>query len=231
MKTGLIAIVQARLSSTRLPGKVLMPFAAGTVLSTLISRLSKSKALNQIIVATSSEASDDSLANYVNKMGWALFRGPLNNVHDRFRRIIQAHKEETIVRITADCPLVCASLLDDMYRVYTEQSLDFLSNSHPLGIVRGFDLEIFSRASFLKIEPNTLNNYQREHVTPYFYTAHGLKTSLINYKFQPNISSNNYSIDTMSDYYFLRAMETKHQISSLCFSQIMQTLGVAWSVS
>lgn len=225
MERTCLVVVQARLSSTRLPGKVLKPFSNGTILSTLMGRLKKSNSISRIVVATSTEQSDNELARYIKSMGWELFRGPLENVFERFAQVIELANEDHVLRVTADCPLVCGGSIDEMVGIMKSNSLDFVSNSHSFGIAKGFDLELFTSRAFKSIDSISLSSYEREHVTPFFYKSGTFHKKLLCYRFEPDISALNLSVDTFSDYLALVELEKQHRLTELNFHQIMKALG------
>jgi spore coat polysaccharide biosynthesis protein SpsF (cytidylyltransferase family) len=130
----LTVVVQARLSSTRLPEKVLLPFGQSTVLECLVNRVRRAKSVSRIIVATSNESSDDKLADFIIAKDIAeLYRGSLQNVFSRYQEIAMSIESKYFLRITADCPLVCPDLIDAMLIKTKNQDIDFCSNSHEGG--------------------------------------------------------------------------------------------------
>ena len=112
MEEEVLAIIQARTNSTRLPGKVLRTINGKTLLETLLSRLSLSKTIDKIIVAIPENKKDDTLAEKINCLGYQIFRGSENNVLERFYNAARTYPASTIVRITADCPLIDPNIVD-----------------------------------------------------------------------------------------------------------------------
>jgi len=169
MKT--LAIIQARMSSTRLPGKVLMPVADTPMILYQLERISRCNSLDQIILATSSNADDDILDSTVRAAGFPVFRGSLNDVLERFRDCADSEHADTVVRLTGDCPLTDPKLIDELVGEFYREDWDYLANcavGDQLSVPDGFDAEVF-RAELLKRaarEANLLS--EREHVTPWF---------------------------------------------------------------
>lgn len=213
------------MSSSRLPGKVLLPFGGSTVLQTIIERLSKSNRISNIVIATSVESSDDVLSKYVldNSLG-ELFRGSLNDVFSRYKSLSMVAKEDYILRVTGDCPLVCHTLIDTYADKIDKSRVDFASNTHSLGIIKGFDLEFIRRQCFFSQNSEQLTLYDNEHVTPVFYRD----TKVSKYLFeQPEARSYkhlNLSIDTEGIYNFLNKLESDFGISTKTYSEILTIL-------
>ena len=168
-----LAIVQARMSSSRLPGKVIKEICGIPMIIFLLNRLKHSKNIDKIVLATSEDQTDDVLDDIVTKYGYSVFRGDLNNVLNRFYKCSLKYKPKNIVRITGDCPFVDPILVDELIKNFETGEWDFLSNcalSNELSVPDGFDLEIF-KASLLKnaIKEAKLPS-EKEHVTPWFRT-------------------------------------------------------------
>ena len=163
----IIALVQARMSSTRLPGKVLKPILKIPLIEILLSRLSKSNELDEIIVATSENHQDDELQSFVEALGYRCTRGSEKNVLNRFFKAAKLVKADVIVRITADCPVVDAELVDECIKKYKDSKVDYVSNTTPPTYPDGLDVEVFSFASIERANNETNLDYDKEHVTPY----------------------------------------------------------------
>lgn len=164
-------IIQARLGSTRLPGKVLQALQNDlSSIDIIIKRLYRSKKVNRIIVATTTNKEDDKLCTHVTSLhrNVQVVRGPQEDVLGRFCIAASDLDENTpIIRITADCPLVDPALLDEMLAVFIEKNLDYLSNTISPTFPDGFDIEIFKYSKLKEADANTVKQYDREHVTPY----------------------------------------------------------------
>ena len=169
MKT--LAIIQARTSSTRLPGKVLEVIGGLPMIIYQLQRVSRSSEVDKVVVATSDHTSDDELASLVEKAGYPVFRGDLDDVLSRFHACCQVENPSAVVRLTGDCPLTDPSLVDELVKEFFAGSWDYLANcadESNLSVPDGFDVEIF-RADLLRraiLEAKLPS--EREHVTPWF---------------------------------------------------------------
>jgi spore coat polysaccharide biosynthesis protein SpsF len=225
VKQDLTVIVQARMSSTRLPKKVLLPFGQSTVLECLVDRVRRANSVSRIIIATSNERSDDWLADFITTKNFAeLYRGSLQNVFSRYQEIAKQIESKYFIRITADCPLVCPNTIDAMLHETKHLNTDFCSNSHKEGIIKGFDLELFSRDLILSIDSEQLSSYDLEHVTPIMYQAKKESVHLIKYNLEPYMRDLNLSIDTKRDYELLQKLEFDFQVSAMSYAEIMETV-------
>ena len=162
-----IAIVQARMNSSRLRGKVLKKIGPLTCIELLLKRLSKSKLINKIIVATSTNPQDNILYNKLSEMGVECFRGEEQNVLKRFVDLLRNTNATNIIRITGDCPLIDPLLVDKIIKAFLERNVDYGSNVNPPTFPDGMDVEIFSRHCIEKINDISLSKYHLEHVTSY----------------------------------------------------------------
>ncbi len=163
----IVAIVQARLGSTRLPNKVMASLQETPLIEFLINRLSKSHLINKIVVATSTNPINDPLASFIENLGYQVIRGSEDDVLQRFIDAANAASADVVVRITGDCPLVDPQLVDDLVREFLHAQVDYLSNTNPPTYPDGFDIEVFS-ANSLKIAGKLATAiFDREHVTPF----------------------------------------------------------------
>lgn len=170
-----VAIIQARMRSTRLPGKVLKELCGRTVLAHDIQRVQAARLVDQVVVATSDLAADDPVAREAEKAGAAVFRGSEADVLSRYHGAAEEFQAGVIVRVTSDCPLFDPELLDAMLAVFlaaleTETPYDYFSNTlnqrtYPVGL----DAEIFTRQALETAHRDGRQPFEREHVTPYLY--------------------------------------------------------------
>jgi spore coat polysaccharide biosynthesis protein SpsF len=171
MKTGII--IQARMGSSRLPGKVLMQIEGKTVLEHIYLRLKQIKSVDQIILATSTFAADDAIVRLCENLNLSYFRGSEDNVLERYFYAALNFDLEYIVRVTGDCPLIDPKIIDKMLDNYFELMPDILTNAglteNHRTFPRGLDAEIFSIKVLREAFHLASQNYQREHVTPYIY--------------------------------------------------------------
>lgn len=166
-----LAIVQARTSSSRLPGKVLTQIGAKPMVLYQLERLKRCTRVDRLVLATSDDISDDILADVVSSAGFAVFRGDLEDVLERFRACSVEENASTVVRLTGDCPLSDPALIDELIEAFTDGGWDYLANcadEKHLSVPDGFDVEVF-RAELLECAAReALLPSEREHVTPWF---------------------------------------------------------------
>ncbi len=165
MKT--VAIVQARMGSTRLPDKVMKPIGGVPMIELLLTRLARARELDQIVVATSVDARNEPLADCVRRLGFACVQGDEQDVMARYLQAARAHQADVVVRITGDCPLVDPELVDHMVRGYRAAGVDYYSNVAPPSYPDGLDIEVFSLRALEQASEQTDAAFDHEHVTPY----------------------------------------------------------------
>jgi spore coat polysaccharide biosynthesis protein SpsF len=195
------AIIQARMSSTRLPGKVLKIIDNQTILDHIITRLSKSKIITKIIINTSSDSSDDPIVKFALDKGIDYYRGSLNDVLNRYYNCAKKFNSKHIVRITADCPLIDAQLIDCASKIYFNELYDLygLGGQFPDGL----DFTIFNFNLLEKANSEASLNSEREHVCLYME-----KTSNNQSAFKPfvNCEKIRFTVDQNEDILFLEKM-------------------------
>jgi spore coat polysaccharide biosynthesis protein SpsF len=205
-----VAIVQARMGSTRLPGKVLMDLGGKTVLERVVQRLRRSKLTLQIAVATTASEADDALALECRRIGALCFRGSELDVLDRYYRAAQEFEAETIVRTTADCPLIDPEIVDQTIDVFRKEHADYAANDVPQTFPRGLDVEVFTMSSLERAWYEAREPYQREHVTPYFY-EHPEMFRIATFLGEPDSARYRWTLDTQDDLILLRAIYLRFQ--------------------
>ncbi len=168
-----LALVQARMSSKRLPGKVIKKVDGEPLIIFLLKRLLHSKKINQIVLVTSSDKSDDELSNIIIENGFKVFRGSLNNVLSRFNDCALIYKAKNIIRITGDCPLIDPFIVDELVTEFEKGDWDYLTNCSDefnLSVPDGFDTEVFKSSVLKMANMNAKLASEREHVTPWLKT-------------------------------------------------------------
>jgi spore coat polysaccharide biosynthesis protein SpsF len=163
------AIVQARMSSGRLPGKSLRPLCGKPMLQYVLERLARAESLAETVVATSNEAADDAIAGFCERFGCPCFRGSLENVADRFLQAALAHRFGAFVRVSADSPLLDQRLIARALAVFANEDADLATNVFPRTYPAGMSIEVVRTAMFEGIVPELTDPAHREHVTSYFY--------------------------------------------------------------
>ena len=165
-----VAILQARMSSTRLPGKVMKSVAGRPMLERQMERLRRCSTLDRLIVATSDDPSDDPLFQFLETIGVETFRGSLHDVLGRYVGAAQAlDVDGPVVRLTADCPLADPEVVDACVRLQAELGVDYASNAQRRTSPRGLDVECFALDALLAAGREATDPYDREHVTPFLY--------------------------------------------------------------
>ena len=217
-----LCIVQARMSSTRFPGKVLAQLSGITLIDILIDRLSISKELDHIVIATSTEKSDDILVDYLHDQD--VFRGSLLDVRSRYIEITKLYKPKNIIRITADCPLICPEIIDDLISIHLDTQSDYSANCNIKPFPKGFDVEIFKSKIMHDSRYLTENLFEKEHVTPWMYQNGNLKISNLEFDQDLKINRFNFSVDDKNDLKFLNELSVQAPIIELTFKEILQIL-------
>lgn len=202
-----VCLVQARVGSTRLPGKILKEICGKTILHHEIDRLKKCKEIDEIVIATTDKEDDDKIVNEAKKLSVKYFRGSENDVLSRFYYSAKENNADIIVRVTSDCPCIDYEILDKMLiyfkEKYKEKQVDYLSNTIKRTYPRGYDIEIFTFSALEKSYINAEKEYEREHVTPYIYdkTNNFLKLSFEN---KEDYSEYRVTLDTIEDFIVIK---------------------------
>ena len=203
MKT--IAIVQARMGSTRLPNKVMKHVSAGMpMIEALLARLSKSKKITAIILATSTDPRNKPLIDHVSSLGYEVYQGSEHDVLDRYYQVAIQHVPDIIVRITGDCPLVDSDLVDSIISRYQDNQIEYICNTNPPTYPDGMDVEVFSFSSLKEAWKNADTKYEREHVTPYIRDSGNFRID--NVHSGVNYSNERWTVDEPEDYALIKAI-------------------------
>lgn len=166
---GIVAIVQARVSSTRLPGKVLSPVLGKPMIVYLIERLERCRSLDGIVLATSGRREDDALAELGARLGLPCVRGPLEDVAGRFAEVLRHRPMAAFVRVNGDSPLLDPALVDRVVDLYGSAEVDLATNVFPRSFPPGQSVEVVRARTFLETLSAMDAGEDREHVTRYFY--------------------------------------------------------------
>jgi spore coat polysaccharide biosynthesis protein SpsF len=166
-----LAILQARMTSSRLPGKVMAPVLGEPMIGRQVERLRRARRIDKLVVATSTDPSDDPLAAYCESLALSVFRGPLDDVLDRYRAALAPYPgAKAVVRLTADCPLTDPALIDRVVEHHYAAGAHYTSNT--LGTrtyPHGLDVEVMAPDALVDAAERAADPYEREHVTPYIY--------------------------------------------------------------
>jgi len=201
------AIIQTRMGSTRLPGKVMMELCGKTVLEHVITRVKKAAQINEIIIATTTQKKDDIIAAEATRLGVKYFRGSEDDVLSRYYYAAEQNNVDIVVRITSDCPLIDPNIIDELTLFYKKNHYDIVTNAgidpNQRTYPRGLDTEVFSFNVLENTFNNAKENYQREHVTPYIY-EHSKKVYY--YKNDTDYSYHRWTLDTKEDFQLIEAI-------------------------
>lgn len=212
MKNGkrIAAIIEARMASTRLPGKVLMPLAGEPDLTRMVERLRRSHYLDDIVIATTINAPDDAIVALSEKLGCGVWRGSENNVLERVLEAAQSVKADIIVEVTGDCPLVDWRYVDRTTDLYFDGGYDYVSNNLEHTFPRGLDVQVFSTSVLDEVNHLTQDPIDQENVSIYIYN-HPERYKLGNWKAEGKMARKELrvTLDTREDYELLNLIFQK----------------------
>ena len=216
-----MVILQARMTSKRLPGKVMMLLNGEPMIYRQIERILKASTIDKLIVATSVHQSDDVIADFLAEKRIEVFRGHMDDVLSRFIEIGNIINPEIIVRLTADCPLVMPDLIDKMVLKFLDSDLDYLSNTLEPTFPDGLDIEIFKHSALSKLQTFSLSLDEKEHVTIGIYKRK-FEFKVENYFSETNLSRQRWTVDYLEDFLFAKAVfnEFKGFESTFTFEEL-----------
>ena len=205
-----VAVIQARMGSSRLPGKVMRELGGKPVLAHVIDRVGTCELIDEVVVATTTANADDVIAAESRRMGARVFRGPENDVLRRYADAARQARADVVVRVTSDCPLVDPTVLSGMLDQFLSAAAegrgpDYLSNTLDRTFPRGLDAEIFRFAALERANAEATEPHQREHVTPYIW-EHPQRFAIRQYKGEEDHSDLRWTLDTEADWRFLSAV-------------------------
>ena len=206
MKT--VAIIQARMGSTRLPGKVLKDLAGDTVLARVVNRTRRARLVDQVVVATSVLPSDDVIVKECERLGVDCFRGDEADVLDRYYQAAQQFLADIVVRITSDCPLIDPELIDITVAAFLERLVDYATNALVPTYPPGLDVEVFGFEALGRASKFADKPYQRSHVTPYLYENPGF-FKVLSMGADADYSRYRWTLDTREDLNMLREIYSR----------------------
>jgi len=203
MKT--VAIIQARMSSTRLPGKVLADVGGKPLLWYVVARAQAARTLDQVVVATSMEGEDNAVEEFCAEASFECFRGSQYDVLDRYYQAARHFQAEIVVRLTADCPLLDPDVIDKVVSAFQDGDFDYASNCVNRSYPDGLDTEVFRRAALERAWLEARLPSEREHVTPYIW-KHPELFRLGSVQHSEDLSDLRWTIDEPEDLMFVRAL-------------------------
>lgn len=201
-----VAIIQARMGSSRLPGKVLLDLAGEPMLARVVRRVQRAGTIDAVVIATTTEPADDVLADLCAARGWPCFRGSQDDVLDRYYRAAQEFQADVVVRITSDCPLIEPEVIDRVVREYLARrpTVDYACNFLPRHTYpRGLDVEVFSLGTLERLWREDRNPAWREHVTE-FLCQHPERFAIHGVLNDRDLSAMRWTVDTPEDLELVR---------------------------
>lgn len=203
--TGIIlAILQARMSSSRLPGKVLQPIAGRPMIVRQIERIRQARRIDRLVMATSTDASDDILTEVSEAAGVACARGSLDDVLDRYYQAARKWAPAHVVRLTGDCPLLDPEVMDEVIAFHVDGGFDYSSNAlDELTLPKGLDVEALRFECLERAWREARLPSEREHVTPYLYNHREL-FHVGSYRVERDLSHMRWTVDEPEDLEFVR---------------------------
>jgi len=199
----IIAIIQARISSTRLPRKVLKKIEDKTILEHVINRVKTAKKLDDVIVATTVKKEDLEIVKLCANLGISIFCGSEDDVLDRYYQTARLFKADHIIRITSDCPLIDPQVLGKVIELYFQKKADYASNTMSETFPDGLDAEVFSFKTLKRAWENAKLSSEREHVTPYIRKNSNI-FKIVNLKSNINLNNRRWTIDEPEDFEFIK---------------------------
>ncbi len=202
-----VAIIQARMGSTRLPGKVLKDIGGATMLARVVRRAQQAKLINEVIVATTTQPADADIVSECSRLNVPAFRGDEQDVLDRYYQVAQTHHAQAIVRITSDCPLIDPAVTDKTIQAFLQAApdYDYASNTLQRTYPRGLDTEVMTFDALERAWRETQGPFQRVHVTPYFY-QNPAKFKLLSVTHDQDYSHYRWTVDTLQDLAFVQTV-------------------------
>jgi spore coat polysaccharide biosynthesis protein SpsF len=200
-----VAIIQARMGSTRLPGKVLMPLAGEPALKRVVERVRAARGLDDVVVATTTAAADDAIVELCKREGISVFRGSEEDVLSRYFEAAKQFTADVVVRVSSDCPLFDPDVLGEMLARFEP---DYLNNFQKRTFPRGFEAEVFMFAALETSQREATKPYEREHVTPFIYQhperfrLHGFERT----EGGEDLTGLRWTLDTPADYQSISAI-------------------------
>lgn len=222
-----VAIIQARMGSTRLPGKVLKDLAGEPLLARVVSRTLRAKSMNDVVVATTKDPTDDAIVDLCQERGWQFFRGNQEDVLDRYYQSALAFEADIIARITSDCPLIEPEIIDRMVNEFLSHypEVDYVSNSLQRTFPLGLDVEVMSFDALEKAWQEDNNPIWREHVTPYL-RRHPKKFRTRNVASDIDYSYMRWTVDTIEDLTFIRKIYNHFQSDIFTWREVLRLLEI-----
>ena len=199
-----VVIVQARMTSTRLPGKVMKIVCDKPLLEHLINRLRRVKYADQVVIATTVNDTDNQIVNLCKELGTLYYRGSEEDVLGRYYEAAVEYGGDIIIRITSDCPVIDPEVVDSLINFYTNniEKYDYVSNTLKRTYPRGMDVEVFPFSILKEAHEEAKKEREREHVTP-FIVYNPMRYRLSNIEYSENFSHYRWTVDTSEDFHLI----------------------------
>jgi len=204
----LVAIVQARLGSSRLPGKALLDIHGRTMLARVVRRAGRSALIDRLVVATTEEKADEAIVSECEFLGISSFRGSEEDVLDRYYQAAKAFSADGIVRITSDCPLIDPEIIDRVVHAFLDRRPDYASNTQQSTYPRGLDVEVFTFDALERAWHEASEDFHHVHVTPYIY-QHPDRFRILSVSGDEDWSCYRWTVDTKEDLALIRTIYEK----------------------
>ena len=214
-------IIQARMGSSRLPGKALMKSDSGKpLLYYVINQLRYCSKVKNLVIATTTNQEDDEIEKFANDNSVNIFRGKEKDVLDRYFQCAKKYSFSTIVRITADCPLIDPQIVDKVIEQFFSENYDFATNTLTRTFPIGTDVEVFSFSALNKAWENAQLPSEREHVTPYLHNKENFK--IINVENDKNISNLRLTVDRIEDFELIKQILNNISINPIHLEDVLE---------
>ncbi|WP_394234922.1 cytidylyltransferase domain-containing protein [Niallia oryzisoli] len=213
------AIIQARMGSTRLPGKIMKAVNGRTLLEYQLERVKYAKTIDQVIVATTIKETEQPILELCERLGIDYYRGSEEDVLSRYYEAAKNYHVDAVVRLTSDCPIIDPEVIDKVVNCYlnNQSSVDYVSNTLERTYPRGLDTEVFSFEALSKAYDEAVLSRDREHVTAYFYTNSNL-FKLLNVRNDQNFERYRWTVDTEEDFKLIQLILNELYKSNQVFS-------------
>ena len=205
-----IATIQARMNSARLPGKALRPMNGQAMLGRVLDRVRMSCTIDDLWVTTSTEPTDDALAAFAETHGAKVYRGSLDNVLGRMIGTADAANADALVRISGDSPLIDPAIIDRAVAIFLQGDADLVTNVQRRTFPKGQSVEVISKAALRLAQREHTSAEDLEHVTPWLY-ANPQRVRIVNFELTPAHNSYNFSVDTPADFAYLSSIISRLQ--------------------
>jgi spore coat polysaccharide biosynthesis protein SpsF len=219
-----VAIIQARMGSTRLPGKVLKPLAGQPMLGRVVERTRRAKRVQETAVATTGAAQDNPIADLCASRAWPFTRGSERDLLDRYHAAAIEHRADAVVRVTSDCPLIDSGVIDRVVDAFEKGDCDYASNTlEPRTFPRGLDVEVVGFQALDRAWREDTNPQWREHATPYIY-RHPERFRLRPVRNDRDLSFHRWTVDSPEDYELARRIYDHFRHDRFAWTDVLKVL-------